>query len=159
MKQQCSVALIYVEWAFVLLALVVLLLRREYAPAGVLLLGLPLFGWAYVRVFPAISRYLGYGSVKDEPAAAPVAETAPAKVVLYTALGCPFCPIVKQRLLELQKAARFDLQEVDVTLRPDLVVSKRISSVPVVEVETRRRVGNATTRQLADLILSTRAIG
>ena len=43
----------------------------------------------------------------------------------------------------------FSLQEVDVTLRPVILVAKGIRAVPVVEVGGRRLDGNATSEQLA----------
>mgnify|MGYP005848395887 CR=1 FL=1 len=70
----------------------------------------------------------------------------------YTALGCPFCPVVKRRLLALQSQLGFELTELDVTARPGLVTAKGIMSVPVVEVGETRLVGNATSEQLARLI-------
>jgi hypothetical protein len=46
----------------------------------------------------------------------------------------------------------FSLEEVDITLRPGILVAKGIRAVPVVEVGDRRLDGNATSAQLADLI-------
>jgi hypothetical protein len=46
----------------------------------------------------------------------------------------------------------FSLQEVDVTLRPVILLAKGIRAVPVVEVGGRRLDGNAPIEQLADLI-------
>ncbi len=71
---------------------------------------------------------------------------------MYSSSGCPFCPIVERRLRDLQQEMRFELQHIDVTVRPGLVKAKKIKSVPVVEVGGRRLVGHATTRDLADLI-------
>jgi hypothetical protein len=72
--------------------------------------------WLYVRTFPQTSLWWGYGRVDDEPVApaaeqsadAPPARMAPAtqgnlRVTLYTALSCPFCPIVEKRLEALRK--------------------------------------------------------
>jgi hypothetical protein len=44
------------------------------------------------------------------------------------------------------------LIEADVTFRPGLIREKRLRSVPVVEVNGRTRVGNATSAQLAELL-------
>lgn len=63
-------------------------------------------------------------------------------MTLYTAVGCPFCPLVKQRLLALQVQMGFELEEVDVTLKPDLLIAKGIRAVPVVEVGEQRVVGS-----------------
>jgi hypothetical protein len=46
----------------------------------------------------------------------------------------------------------FELEIVDVSLRPDVLISKGVMSVPVVEVGQGRLVGNATSQQLAQLI-------
>lgn len=115
------------------------------------LVWLPVVQWAYIRSFPRISRYLGYGRVEDE--AIEKVSQAPARVTLYTALGCPFCPLVEKRLAALQKVMGFTLEKIDVTLRPDLLTRKGIRGVPVVEVGEKRMTGNATTRQLAKLIM------
>ena len=50
----------------------------------------------------------------------------------------------------------FKLETVHVTYRPELL-GKGIRAVPVVEVDGRRLVGNATTDQLAALIAGTEA--
>jgi len=65
------------------------------------LLWFPLVMGLYVKYFPRVSRYLGYGSVKDEPGEPTHKKIK--QVTLYTALGCPFCPLVERRLRELQK--------------------------------------------------------
>jgi hypothetical protein len=46
----------------------------------------------------------------------------------------------------------FTLQLIDVTLKPQTLMTKGIRSVPVVEVGEHRLVGNSTTEQLAALI-------
>lgn len=71
---------------------------------------------------------------------------------MYGALGCPFCPLVEERLRGLQAKMGFELRHVDVSLRPDVLRSKGLRSVPVIEVGDRRLVGNATSRELADLV-------
>jgi glutaredoxin len=43
----------------------------------------------------------------------------------------------------------FDLQEVDVTFRPQIVSEKGFRSVPVIEAGGRFLVGNATSAELA----------
>ncbi|MBI2862749.1 MAG: glutaredoxin family protein [Chloroflexi bacterium] len=151
MKQQCPMALIYTSWAVLAGGLVYFVAKADYVSVLVLLAAAPLALWGYVRFFPAISRYIGYGRVDDRPAT----ETArvSTKVTLYTALGCPFCPIVKRRLLALQPQMGFDLEEVDVTLRPDLLMAKGIQAVPVVEVGGRRTVGHMTSEQLTTFLL------
>jgi predicted DsbA family dithiol-disulfide isomerase len=73
-------------------------------------------------------------------------------VTFYGFFSCPFCPIVWQRLEALQKEMDFTLEKIDVTFKPQILMSKRIAAVPVVEVGKDRVVGNATTEQLAALI-------
>ena len=108
--------------------------------------------WAYVSAFPNISHYFGYGRVDDQR----TREVAPASVpvTFYTAIGCPFCPLVEQRLLALQKQMGFELKKIDITLRPQLLMETGIRAVPVVEAGGRRLVGHATTDQLAALLMA-----
>ena len=114
------------------------------------LVGAPFFQAAYVAIFPRISASLGYGAIEDEPAVQPPA--ADVEVTLYTAAGCPFCPILEERLTALMRTMGFTLKEVDVTLRPDIVKAKKISALPVVEVGREMRAGNLTSQELAELI-------
>ena len=79
-------------------------------------------------------------------------------VTLYTALGCPFCPIVEKRLLALRESMNFEIEKIDVILRPDLLASKGIRAVPVIEVREHRIEGNATSEKLASLILGKSAL-
>ena len=111
---------------------------------------MPLVLWGPVRVLPRISSLMGYGGVEDQQA--PSVAHAPVRVTLYTALGCPFCPLIERRLEALQKSMGFDLEKVAVTLRPELVTSKGLRSVPVVESGERRLTGLAASGQLAALI-------
>ena len=80
------------------------------------------------------------------------------RVTLYTALGCPFCPIIEKRLQALRKSMNFEIEKIDVTLRPNLLASKGIRAVPVIEVGEHRIEGNATSENLANLILGKRAL-
>ncbi len=150
MKQQCPMVFIYMSWAILVGGLAFFFARGDYV--SVLAWGIvaPLAMGAYLRFFPAISRYIGYGSVDDQPAQE--VSPAPVKVMLYTALGCPFCPVVQRRLVKLQTEMGFDLEEVDVTLKPDLLIAEGIRAVPVVEVGEQRIVGHATSEQLAAFI-------
>lgn len=152
MKQRCYLAVIYLNWAIYLAGVIFLALTKRYPLMLVWLIGAPVFQSIYVRTFPRISRYLGYGEVLNETASTIL--RAPLKVTLYMALGCPFCPIVEERLGELQKTIGFSLEKIDVTLRPDLVASKGIRAVPVVIVGNHRATGNCTTKELIALIQS-----
>jgi len=151
MKQQCPIAFIYLSWAIYIGGLAFMVLRGDYFFTLFWLVWLPLVMWGYIRGFPTISRYIGYGRVDDEQAE--TVSRAPVKVTLYTALGCPFCPLVEQRLKALQEKMGFNLEQVDVTLRADLLIGQGIRAVPVVEVGEQRLIGHATTKQLAALIL------
>jgi glutaredoxin len=150
MKQQCHISMIYLTWAMYAGGLVYFGWRGQWVMALVWLAGVPLFEWLYIRKFPSLSRSLGYGRIVDE--AAEAAGNAPAKVVLYTALGCPFCPLMEQRVEDLRKQMGFTLEKIDVTLRPDLLTAKGIRSVPVVEVGARLLFGLVTTKELAAAI-------
>jgi glutaredoxin len=150
LKQQCPVPMLFLNWAAYIGGVIFWVLQKDYAAALAWLALIPLGWWAYIRVFPAISRYVGYGSIEDRPAIE--VSRAAVKVVHYTAQGCPFCPVVKRRLLALQEKMAFDLEEVDVTLRPALLIAKGIRAVPVVEVGEQRLIGHATSEQLAALI-------
>jgi len=156
MKQQCYLAVIYLNWLFLVGGVVFLAWKGLYLVAIGWVAFLPLGMWAYIRIFPSISRAMGYGEVRDEPSQ--LARSVPVNVTLYTALGCPFCPIVKARLTALKQQMDFSLEEIDVTLRPDLLISKGIRAVPVVEAGDRRLAGNATSAQLAELIAAAPAV-
>lgn len=157
LPQECPLAFLYLTWALYVAGLVYFPLRGEGVAAVVWLFALPLGLWGYVRAFPRISRFLGYGRVDDVPA--PEARQAAGKVTMYGSLGCPFCPLVEGRLRTLAEEMGFEFEHVDVTLRPELVRTKRIRSVPVVEVGDRRLVGNATSRELVDLIAGRVEVG
>jgi glutaredoxin len=149
MEQRCYLWSIWLTWAGLpLLGLVVALQRGLLAGVIVLAVG-ALAQVYYIRLFPSLSRSLGYGSVDDVPARAPVPPPAPVRVTLYTANVCPFCPILKRRLAALREQMRFEIDEVDVTFRPEIIRSKGLRSVPVLEANGRTLVGNATSEQLA----------
>lgn len=151
MKQQCYLAVIYLNWLLLAGGVTVLAWKGLYLAAIAFVVLLPLAMWTYIRVFPSISRAMGYGEVRDEPAE--ILLRISTQVTLYTALGCPFCPIVKARLMALKPQMDINLREIDVTLKPELLIAKGIRAVPVVEVGDRRLAGNATSAQLAELIL------
>ena len=113
MKQQCHISFVYGSWLVVVCGIIFYLIRGNYVQAALWILFIPLFLWLYVRYFPSISRFMGYGSVEDRPAT--VVTPVAGNVTFYTGLGCPFCPIVKRRLKELQSKMSFELREVDVS--------------------------------------------
>jgi glutaredoxin len=148
MKQQCFLINVWLTWLGVpLLAIAMGIYQTWWVGIFVLIVGV--FAQVlYIRIFPCVSRWLGYGSVEDVTAVSPPQGKGVAKVTLYTANVCPFCPIVRQRLAELQRAMGFTFEEVDVTFRPEIVRAKGFRSVPVIEVDGRYWVGNATSAQL-----------
>lgn len=153
MKQQCYLVNVWFTWLGVP-ALAILVGINIGWLAGVFVLIAGIFAQTlYVKVFPRMSRWLGYGSVEDVAAPAPPADAATVtKVTLYTANVCPFCPIIRQRLADLERTMGFVLNEVDVTFRPELIRAKGFRSVPVIEADGRYWVGNATTAQLVQLL-------
>lgn len=150
MKQQCPLALVWLTWLAVPALALYLGLSQSWPAAIFIVVVAVLAQLAYLRWFPRLSRFLGYGSVADVAASSAVA--APQKVVLYTANVCPFCPIVRHRLENLRHKLGFALDEVDVTFRPNVVKEKGLRSVPVVEAGGRLLVGNATSAELATFL-------
>jgi glutaredoxin len=151
MKHQCSMWMIYVNWFVYLIGLFYLVGIGNDLVAAMWLLILPLGMRAYTRLFPMISVYLGCGDVTDKRSRGVTYPRVQAKVKFYTAGGCPFCPLVEQRLAALRRQMGFDLQIIHVIYRPELVIGG-ILAVPVVAVDGRQLVGNATTDELAALI-------
>jgi thiol-disulfide isomerase/thioredoxin len=149
-QQQCNVMGLILSWVGYLAGLVVFGYERHWVAGLVWLLLVPCVRWILFRYFPSISRFLGYGRVDDKlPATVTQAHVV---VTFYGFFSCPFCPIVWQRLEALQKEMDFTLEKIDVTFKPQILISKHIAAVPVVEVGKDRVVGNATTEQLAALI-------
>ncbi len=150
MKQQCYIASIYGSWLFIIAIFAFYVSRGNYLEAVLLPLFVAYFLWLYVKYFPKLSKVMGYGSVDDQ-----VAENVQRSIVtvyFYSGIGCPFCPLVKRRLTELQQRIGFTLVEQDVTLKPDTLIAKGIRALPVIEIGNARLVGNATSQQLAQFI-------
>src|SRR5580698_6276960 len=149
-QQQCSVIGLILSWVAYIAVLGYMGYERRWAGGLIWLVAVPSVRWVLFRYFPSISRFLGYGRVDDRlPEKLTQARVA---VTFYSFFSCPFCPIVWLRLQALQKEMDFTLQKIDVTLKPQILMSKGISAVPVVEVGEDRLVGNATSEQLAELI-------
>ncbi len=149
-QQQCSVPSLILSWLVYLAGLAYMGYERHWIGGLLWLVLVPSVRLVLYRCFPKISRFLGYGRVGDQfPAKLSKACVA---VTFYSFFSCPFCPIVLQRLQGLQKEMEFTLQEIDVTLKPQILMSRGIFTVPVVEVGKNRLVGNATSEQLARLI-------
>ncbi len=152
MKQQCYLAMVWLTWLGIPLLAVLVALRAGIVAAVVVLAVTVLAQILYVRWFPRISRSMGYGSVADTPAAAMAIATVLPDVTFYTASVCPFCPIVRRRLAELHRNNRFEVKEVDVTFRPEIVRAKGLRSVPVLEANGRLLVGNATSAEIVEFL-------
>lgn len=153
LRQECPLIFVWLSVLLYVALLAYFLVRGDILWAAAWLVGAPLLQWLYIRTFPSTSRFMGYGRVDDR---APKREAAPpaaaSAVTMYTSALCPFCPIVKRRLRSLRERMAFELEVVDVTTKPDIVKEKGIRALPVVEVDGRIHVGNATTEQLAALI-------
>ncbi len=160
MEQRCHLAAVWLTWLGLPLLAIVVGVRVGWAAAGVVLLVGVVAQILYIRWFPSVSRWMGYGSVDDVPAGpASVSEGHLPRVTLYTANVCPFCPILKRRLAELQRQSPFEVEEIDVTFRPDIIRAKGLRSVPVIEANGRHLVGNATSAQLADFLRGAANVG
>ena len=152
MEQRCHLAMVWLTWlGLPLLAALVGL--RSGVVAGVAVLAVGVVAQVLcVRWFPHISRSMGYGSVADSAAAALPTGGTLSGVTLYTASVCPFCPIIRRRLAELQRQSGFKIREIDVTFRPEIVRAKGLRSVPVLEVNGQVLVGNATSEQIVEFL-------
>ena len=154
MEQRCHLSMVWLTWlGLPLLAVVVGLRAGLVAALLVFAIGV-LAQVLYVRWFPYLSGWMGYGSVQDTPAGSAAIEAPLPKVTLYTASACPFCPIIRRRLADLQRHTPFEVEEVDVTFRPEIILTKRLRSVPVLETNGRLLVGNATSAQIVEFLRS-----
>lgn len=152
MEQRCHLGMVWLTWLG-LPSLAAVVGYRTGVVAGLFVLAVGVVAQVlYVRWFPHISSLVGYGSVKDTPAPEGAPATPLPRVTLYTANVCPFCPIVRQRLAALQRRAPLEIEEVDVTFRPEIARAKRLRSVPVLEADGRLLVGNATSLQILEFL-------
>ena len=152
MKQECKLFMVWFTWlGLPLLAFIIGFSRGWWAFALILFVGVfaQIF---YVKHFPGLSKLLGYGSVDDVPVENNSSTKTSSDVTLYTANVCPFCPIVKKRLVELQKNIYFKLNEIDITFKPSVLKEKGFSSVPVIEISGEYWNGNATSSELFSFI-------
>jgi glutaredoxin len=149
MEQRCHLTAVWLTWlGLPLVSLLVGLRAGLVGGLAVLAVGIAA-QVLYLRWFPHISRWVGYGSVADTPAAPISPATHLPQVILYTANVCPFCPIIRRRLEGLQRQTSFEVKEVDVTFRPEIIRAKGLRSVPVLEANGCVLVGNATSAQIA----------
>jgi hypothetical protein len=148
MKQQCYLANVWLTWVGVPMIAIFIGLKTNWLGGFVVMAAGIVTQMAYVHWFPRLSRWAGYGSVADEPAGKIGEKFSSLVVTLYTASVCPFCPLVRRRLLDLKNELGFQLREKDVTFRFDLILSKGFKAVPVVEANGRYQIGNATSAEL-----------
>src|SRR5574341_277479 len=148
MKQQCYLANVWLAWVGVPVVAILTGLKTNWLGGFVVMAVGIVAQIAYVYWFPRLSRWVGYGSMADQPVKKTEATFASLTVTLYTASLCPFCPLVRQRLMDLKSDLGFQLQERDVTFRVDLILSKGFKAVPVIEANGRYRTGNATSAEL-----------
>ncbi len=73
-------------------------------------------------------------------------------LIFYKSFFCPFCPEAKRRVEALRREYDFELKEVNVTWRPDILVNKGIKAVPTVEVDGKMIVGLPTTQRLKQIL-------
>lgn len=149
-EQQCSVLGLALSWLGYVAGLLYFAYERNWVGGALFLVLVPCLRWTLFHFFPSVSRFLGYGRVDDQISES--TNVARVAVTFYSFFSCPFCPIVLRRLEALQQVMDFTLERIDLTLKPQMVVSKGIRSVPVVEVGGKRLVGNLTTAQLAEFI-------
>ena len=150
MEQRCTILNLYLNWLILFAGAAFFAATGRFFFLAVWIIGAPVFQLAYIRIFPKISKVMGDGPIVDDAAGTP--HPAPIDVTLYTAAGCPFCPIIEERLEALRQTMGFRLTRIDVTARPDLLTAKKIRAIPVVEVGGQLRTGNMTSRELAELI-------
>ncbi|HLB36110.1 MAG TPA: glutaredoxin family protein [Gemmatimonadales bacterium] len=157
MKQECPLVLVWLTWVGVPALALLVGIKTGWA-GGVLVLMVGVAAQvAYLRWFPRMSRMMGYGSVADVVAGTPAALPGRPRVTLYTASVCPFCPIMRRRLASLRRVLDFELEEIDVTFRPELVRRNGFRSVPVIEAAGMHLVGNATSADLTAFL--TKVVG
>jgi glutaredoxin len=149
--QQCSVAGLYRIWGAYAVGLAIFAFAANWIGFGLFLLLVPIGKLVQMRFYPQLSGLFGYGPIANDEFPAAVARSS-ATVTYYSALGCPFCPIVLQRLQALQKQMGFALQTINLSVNPQIAIWRGIQSVPVVEVDGDRLIGNVTSEQLANLI-------
>jgi glutaredoxin len=156
MKQQCYLFIVWLSWlGLPAIAILLGVVTGWWATLVVLLVGV-FAQIVYIKIFPNVSRLIGYGSVEDIGVEPDKQTGTVPKITLYTANVCPFCPIVRQRLVVLQRTMGFELSEVDVTFQPGLIREKGIRSVPVIEASGRFWIGNATSAQLVSFLTNTK---
>jgi glutaredoxin len=151
MKQQCNISFVYSSLSILVGGTVYFLLKGLYFHIILWIFFILALVWLYDRFLPVILGYLGYLTMDDEWANQ--LDHTQVNVILYTGLACPFCKIIKKRLKELQPRMDFKFKEVNITLKPVVVISKGIHALPVLEVGESRLVGNATSDQLVKFIM------
>ena len=150
-RQFCSVPGLYRIWGAYAVGIAVLAVTVHWIGLVLFAVLVPLGKFAQIRYYRRLSRLFGYGKVAEDVLPQRTA-TAPRVVTFYSAMGCPFCPIVLERLEALQPKMGFTLERVNLSLHPRLASSKGIRSVPTIEVSGARLIGNVSSSELAELI-------
>src|ERR687887_1463308 len=149
MKQECRLFSVRAIWSVLAVVVLALGVTRGWPAAVFAVMVGALVQVGFVRNFRHVSHWLGFGGADDvRPAHLPTSAGPIPRVTLYTAAGCPFCPLVRQRLHDLQQELWFELDEHDVTFRPGQAGGRAIRSVPVVQVDGRILVGHVTSDAL-----------
>jgi len=73
-------------------------------------------------------------------------------LILHKSDICPFCAEAKRSIEALRQNYNFELKEVDVSWRPEILIKKGIKEVPTMEVGGKKIVGVPTVRQLLALL-------
>ncbi len=158
-KQQCTLARLHFGLAVLAIVYVGGLFfyghNRNWPALVLWLVLLPCARWLGLKLHPLTLKWRGDGAIADT--LPPQVSNTPVEVTIYSHSGCPFCPVLKRRLKDLQKQMDFTLREIDLTMRPQVAANRGIQSVPVVEVFDNRLLGNATTDQLAEFIAGAKA--
>jgi hypothetical protein len=150
-RQFCSVAGLYRIWGAYAVGITILAVATNWLGLILFAVLVPLGKFAQIRYYRRLSPLFGYGTLAQD-VQAQTTGSAPRVVTFYSAMGCPFCPIVLKRLEALQPKMGFTLERVNLSVHPRFAISKGILSVPTIEVGDTRLIGNVSSSQLAELI-------
>jgi glutaredoxin len=150
-RQFCSVAGLYRIWGAYAVGITILAVAANWIGLILFAVLVPLSKFAQIRYYRRLSPLFGYGKLAEDLPPQSTA-SAPRVVTFYSAMGCPFCPIVLERLEALQLKMGFKLERVNLSLHPRFAITKGLRSVPTIEVGDTRLIGNASSSQLAELI-------
>src|SRR5262249_29886958 len=96
-RQFCSVVSLYRIWGAYAVGITILSVASNWIGLILFAALVPLGNFAQIRYYRRLSPLFGYGKLaKDVPPQSTA--SAPGVVTFYGAMGCPFCPIVLERL-------------------------------------------------------------